>query len=214
MSRPPKPKPLAQKVAAILRAVKKLERNGRNNQDGYDYTRATDVFESVRDKLFAAGVLLLPDEAEPTYIGYVTNGGIVFTECRLRVAYTFTDGTESLPPLHCHGVGRTDDEKALYIAQTGAEKAFLKRVGLMAELIDDPEFTGQADHGYHGDTDEAEPRVAFQRSSDKTVTHAQRRAFASACESTHKTGDEILHYLFSAHQGIERRRPEARQAVH
>ena len=137
-----KSQPLAAKVAAVLRSVKKLERQGHNADGDYDYTRASDVFEAVRDKLFAKGILLLPDESEPTYRDIITNGGKAFLECRLSVSYTFTNGTESLDSKRCNGIGRTRDEKALYIAQTGAQKAFLKRVGLMAEVIDDPEFDG------------------------------------------------------------------------
>src|SRR5579862_9658611 len=144
MPRPKSEKTLAARVAAVLRGVKKLERKGHNAAGDYDYTRATDVFKAVRDRLFAQGILLLPDEGEPQYVPVQTNGGETLTECRLPVTYTFWASKESsLPPLRCHGVGRTRDEKALYIAQTGAEKAFLKRIGLMAEKIDDPEFDGQ-----------------------------------------------------------------------
>jgi hypothetical protein len=193
VSRPTKPVPLAATVAKVLLAVEKLTRAGHNQDDGYDYTRATDVFESIRAKLFAAGILILPDEAAPEYVQMPTNGGETLTECRLGVTYTITNGVESLPPLRCHGIGRKKDEKALYIAQTGAEKAFLKRVGLMAEYVDDPEFDGQ-------EQSDSPAERHTPRADDKTVTHAQRRAFATACESSNKTGDEILHYLFSAHQ--------------
>ena len=143
MTRSKTPTTLAAKVAQVLRAVKKLKRKGHNEERDFDYTRATDVFEAVRNQLFALDVLLLPDEGEPVYVAIQTNGGETWTECRLPVTYTFTDGETSLPPLRCHGIGRTPDEKALYIAQTGAEKAFLKRIGLMAEKIDDPEYDGK-----------------------------------------------------------------------
>lgn len=132
---------LTARVAKVFRAVKKLERRGHNTDDDYDYTRATDVFEEVRDRLFADGILLQRDEAEPVYVDKDTNGDGWLQECRLRVQYSFTDGESSTEPEHCNGIARkANSDKALYTAQTGADKAFLKRKGLMAEVIDDPEF--------------------------------------------------------------------------
>jgi hypothetical protein len=200
----PRPKtdlPLATKVANVLRAVKRLKRQGHNDDGDYDYTRATDVFSAVRDRLFAQGVLLLPNEGDPVYVPIQTNEGIVLTECRLPVTYTFKDAKEELPPLRCNGIGRTADEKALYIAQTGAEKAFLKRIGLMAEKIDDPEFDRNGDHEAH-ETGESIDDVAPMRvpNSQKPVTDSQIRAFNEACAANNKSMPEIVEYLTSAHK--------------
>lgn len=139
-----KPMNLTNRVAAVFHAVKKLERRGRNQDGDYNYTRATDVFEEVRERLFRQGILLHRDEDKPEYVDKQTNGGDWLQECRLRVTYWFSDGTEKTEPEHCNGVARKLDDKALYVAQTGADKAFLKRKGLMAEVIDDPEFDGQS----------------------------------------------------------------------
>ena len=203
----PRPKaelPLNKKVAAVLRSVKKLERKGHNANGDYDYTRATDVFKAVRNRLFAQGVLLLPDEGDPVYVSIPTNGGETLTECRLPVTYTFWESKDSsLPPLRCNGIGRTKDEKALYIAQTGAEKAFLKRVGLMAEKIDDPEYDGRqrSDHEQF-ETGESLDDVAPMRvpNSQKPVTPSQIRAFREACAQSNKSDDEISGYLLTAHK--------------
>lgn len=140
-----KEKKLAGKVAKIMRAVKKLEKYGTNDAGSYSFTRATDVFEQVRDRLFADGILLMPDEGEPVYVSIETNGGEAHIECRLPVTYTFTDGETELKPRRCNGVGRDHADKALYKAQTGSRKAFLKAVGLMAEETDDPEYEDAAE---------------------------------------------------------------------
>jgi hypothetical protein len=188
--RPKIPTSLAAKVAQVLRAVKKLKRKGHNDNGDFDYTRATDVFEAVRSHLFALDVLLLPDEGEPEYLPVETNGGEIWTECRLPVTYTFTDGTTSLPPLRCHGIGRTRDEKCLYVAQTGAEKAFLKRVGLMAEKIDDPEYDGKTSREPAGETlDDAAPMRTPRK--EQPLAAYQIDAVREALGSTGKTDAEL-----------------------
>jgi len=191
MSRPKTPLSLTAKVAAVLRSVKKLERKGHNDQGDYDYTRATDVFKAVRDRLFAQGVLLLPDEGEPVYVSIQTNGGETWTECRLPVTYTFWESKDSsLPPLRCNGVGRTRDEKALYIAQTGAEKAFLKRIGLMAEKIDDPEFDSKQSSTETTETlDDAAPMRTPRK--EKPLAAYQIDNIREAMANTGKTEEQL-----------------------
>jgi len=195
MPRPRAEKPLAARVAAVLGAVKKLERKGHNSNGDYDYTRATDVFKAVRDRLFALGILLLPDEGEPVYVSIPTNGGELLTECRLPVTYTFWESKDSsLPPLRCHGVGRTKDEKALYIAQTGAEKAFLKRIGLMAEKIDDPEWDGRQHSEQYGtgeSLDDVAPLKGSKRKREQPIRDFEVAAIENACADTQKKPAEI-----------------------
>lgn len=148
---------LQKRVAKIFRDVKKLERAGHNKERDYDYTRATDVFEEVRGRMFDAGILLMRDEAPAEYVDRETNGDGLLQECRLVVAYSFDDGTDATKPLRCNGLARDIDDKALYKAQTGADKAFLKRFGLMAEVVDDPEFDGAQEETLD---DVAAPRVS------------------------------------------------------
>jgi hypothetical protein len=193
--RPSKSTTLAGKVASVLRAVKQLERKGHNDDRDFDYTRATDVFKAVRDKLFAQGVLLLPDESEPVYVSIPTNGGETWTECRLSVTYTFWESKDSsLPPLRCNGIGRTPDEKALYIAQTGAEKAFLKRIGLMAEKIDDPEFDHQDESAGETLDDVAPPKV---RRMEKPLTDYQISAIREGMGTAHRSEEELAQAVAS-----------------
>ena len=196
MARPKMQVPLVTKIAQAFAAVERLQRLG-NHPRGFNYTRAHDVFEVVRHKLLDRGVIICPVESLPTYVEIETNGGERMTECRLQVTYTFQDDKERLdPPLVINGLGRSIGEEALEIAQTKAQKSLLKRFGIMADEQDDaPTADGYDEHDVHDAPTQRTPRA-----DDKTVTHAQRRAFAAACESTNKTGDEILHYLFSAHQ--------------
>lgn len=194
-----KPLNLAARVARVLRQVKKLERKGFNRAGNYGYPTASDVFEAVRDRMFADGILLLPDEATPEYVDRQTNGGELLQECRLTVTYTFSDGVTSLPSLKCNGAARDLADKALYKAQTGAEKAFLKRVGLMAEEVDDPEWDSRGDEDNPTESlDDVAPMHV--PSSQRPVTPLQISAFQDACAANGKTADEISHYLAGEHK--------------
>lgn len=144
MPRSKTPIPLVEKIAQAFEAVGKLQRAGENRTRHYRYTRASDVFEAVRSHLFRRGVLICPTENAPEYLQVgPSNSGEQITECRLQVTYTFRDALEKLEPMVFNGIGRSPDDKCLYMAQTGAQKALLKRFGLMAEETDDPEYDGQ-----------------------------------------------------------------------
>lgn len=184
---PRKASNLTTRVAQVLRQVEKLKRKGINKADGYDFTRATDVFAAVRDKLFAAGILLLPNEGQPEYVDRTTNGGELLQECRLPVIYTLTDGIDKLPPLTCHGIARDLSDKALYKAQTGAEKAFLKRIGLMAEEVDDPEYDGKA---ASETLDDVAPRRTPRK--EKPLAAYQIENVQAAMQATGKTEEQLV----------------------
>jgi hypothetical protein len=143
MSRPKTPVPLVDKITQAFKAVGKLQRAGTNTKRHYKWTRATDVFEAVRLEFFNRGVLVIHDEGTPEYVAVAqSNGGEQITECRLPVKYSFKDATSEIGPFTVHGVGRDIEDKSIYKAQTGAQKALLKRFGLMAEEVDDPEWDG------------------------------------------------------------------------
>lgn len=189
MSRPKIPVPLVDKIAQAFEAVGKLPRAGKNKLRGYPYTRATDVFEAVRSHLFRRGVLICPTEAEPKYVDIgPSNGGEQITECRLQVTYTFRDALEKLEPMVFNGVGRDVEDKSLYKAQTGAQKALLKRFGLMAEEADDPEWDGQ--QAPAGETiDDAAPMRTPRK--EQPLAAYQIDAVREALGLTGKTDSEL-----------------------
>lgn len=195
MSRPKKLVPLVDKIAQAFAAVERLQRKG-SHPRGFRYTRAHDVFEIVRAKLLDRGVIVCPVEGVPVYVERQTNGGELQTECRLQVTYVFQDAKEKLdPPLVINGCGRSVGEEALEIAQTKAQKALLKRFGIMADEQDDaPQPAGEAEANPHDGHDERSVPV-----DEKPVTHAQIRVFNEACKESGKTPEQILHYLFDTH---------------
>ena len=198
MPRKPKATHLVDKLTEALASVKKLERKGFNRDEGYDYTRATDVFEILRGELFKRGILCIPQEGKPEYVHLgLTNGGGQLIECRLPVTYIFRDAKEVLEPIMVNGSARDLKGKALYQAQTGAQKAMCKRFGLMAEVVDDPEFES---HEFNDDgAITAEVQTGATQRTPKTLTVPQIRAFQVACQENGRTDQEVTDYLFTVH---------------
>jgi hypothetical protein len=207
MGRPKLQKPLVDKIAEAFAKVEKLPRRGKNRTRDYPFTYASDVLDAVRADLLSRGVLIHISEDKPEFVPVAqTNGGEQLTECRLGVTYTFLDSKEKLDPMRINGVGRDVEDKSIYKAQTGAQKALLKRFGLMAEETDDPEFdVSHICDTYHPSetVDQAQAmREAEQRAPKpaKTVTIAQIHTFSDACRETGKSQDEVSGYLLTAHQ--------------
>lgn len=209
MGRPKVEKPLVTKIAEAFKAVEKLKRSGRNTKHNYDFTRASDVFEAVRLKLFDAGVLCCPSEAAPEYVQVgPTNGGEMLTECRLSVTYVFQDAAQKLEPMTFNGVGRDVEDKALYKAQTGAQKALFKRFGIMAEEQDDPEFESEET------IDDAAPmRVPRHQ---QPIRDFEVNSFQEACAASAKTAAEVGYYLrteFETESIVELKRRDFKAAI-
>jgi hypothetical protein len=201
VGRPKLQKPLVDKIAEAFAKVEKLPRRGKNKRRDYPFTYASDVLAAVRADLLSRGVLIHISEDKPEFFPVAqTNGGEQLTECRLGVTYTFLDSKEKLEPMRINGVGRDVEDKSIYKAQTGAQKALLKRFGLMAEETDDPEWDASTD----APTDQAQAmREAEARKpakQPKTVTIAQIHAFNDACRDTGKSQDEVSGYLLTAQQ--------------
>lgn len=202
MSRAKTPVPLVDKIAQAFEAVGKIPRKGTNQSRGYDFTRASDVLEAVRGELLKRRVLVCPSEGQPEYVSVgATNGGEQLTECRLAVTYTFRDALEKLEPMICHGVGRDVEDKALYKAQTGAQKALLKRFGLMAEEQEDPEFDGNVDASQTGETlDEVAPMRPKSKKREQPIRDFEIAAIENACVDTKKAQSEISEVMLTRFQ--------------
>lgn len=199
MSRPKNPVPLITAVARAFKGVEKLARRGKNKARRYPFTYASDVLEAVRDRLLGQDIIIHMTEAEPRYERNITqtNGGESITECNLAVTYTFMNALEKILPMTVNGVARDVEDKALYKAQTGAQKALLKRFGLMAEETDDPEFDHQGEPA--GETlDDVAPLRGPK--VPKVVTERQIVAFNEACVNAGKTEQEKSEYLLQTHK--------------
>lgn len=133
-----KRKELVKQLARIGKQLPELQKIGENPD--YTYLRVSDVLRAVREKLFAAGIVILPiDVAEVRARDpYKTASGDMTREIDCKITYEITNGEASLF-VESAGIGADYKGKALYMAETGALKALLKVLFLIAAEDDDPE---------------------------------------------------------------------------
>lgn len=130
---------LIKKLAAVMKAVERIPKNGHNSFYNYDYATEADIVAAVRNELASRNVICLPTignrHREP-----VGEKGMVLTH--LDMTFTFVDGDtgerEVCPWL---GAGADKEDKGVYKAMTGGEKYFLLKTFLIP-TGDDPEQDG------------------------------------------------------------------------
>jgi hypothetical protein len=161
-------------------ALTGLRKLGNYNSE-YKYLRILDITNALRGELFQRGLLLISSDIECEHESWTSPdfADRIYTEYRVRTQFTVSDGHHKIS-FFSYGVGRDMDGKALFIAQTGALKAWLKRLGLIFGEWDDPEV----------ETGEEYPRRATT-----ALASYQERAWHSALKSTGKTADQIDAYL-------------------
>ncbi len=184
------PKSIAARLAEACSKVSDLTKKGDNG--AYTYLRILDVANALRDELFSRGIVLIPNDVEcherffPSPIE-----GRAYTEIRVKTQFTVTDGRSS--QFYCaYGVGRDLDGKALFAAQTGALKSWLKRLGLIFGERDDPEVEAPAkSRDAQANVEELPRAVLAQR-------NYQKRALEAAIQSSGKMKPEIEALLSEA----------------
>jgi hypothetical protein len=139
-------KSLAAKLAEVCDAVGGVGKNGRNSEDGYRYQKWADISSAVRGEMAKRDLVLIPQEAEilseQRFETRTVKNGVLdapLVELKIKRGYTVTDGRESI---HGYGLGVGQDfrDKALYKAETGSLKYFLRGLFLIPDVEDDPEI--------------------------------------------------------------------------
>lgn len=133
------PDSLVEKISKACRGVENVLKQGDNGE--YAYLRILDISLALREKLFDAGVLIVPDDLECVMGGYASSDpNRPYTTATVKTMFTITDGVNEAR--YCaFGYAADLDGKAVAIAQTGALKSFLKRIALIFGEWDDPEWT-------------------------------------------------------------------------
>lgn len=185
-------KSLAQKLAEACDEVGGIEKKGRNDQQKYNYVKASDVAKEIRHKLFQRGIVIVPNELELLSERMQTNSGGWMTEIRLKTEYVVTDGFEELR-FSGYGVARDSGDKAVYKAKTGALKYFLRGLGLIPDEKDDPE----ADTSVDKDENTVVYEEAFEEKikNQQPIASFQIAGFLDACRVKGRTHDQITKYL-------------------
>lgn len=170
-------KPLAAKLAEVCEAVGGVGKNGKNENDGYRYQRWRDIAAAVRGEMAKRGLVLIPMDAEilseqrfPTQT--VKHGQIdaPLVEVKIKRGYRITDGVTSEFGWGL-GVGQDYRDKALYKAETGCLKYFLRGMFLIPDIEDDPEEA--ADH--------AQAEIAAVPAGER-IERAKQENYANAAD--------------------------------
>lgn len=138
--------PLARKLAAIIKKVKFVEKDGRNEHFGYGFTSEAALLSAVREHFADAHIAIIPRALPESLV--VTpgqgkkNDEIVTT---LMVEFTIIDGESGVREIGCYpGCGSDKLDKGPYKAMTGAEKYFYQKL-LLLPMGDDPEKPSRDD---------------------------------------------------------------------
>lgn len=192
------PKTLVEKLAAACDEVGGVEKRGKNTSQNYEYVKAADVAKAIRHELFSRGIILIADEESLEWIEFETKSGTVMKECRLKVAYRIRDAKEEIV-VHAFGVGMDAGDKAIYKAKTGAQKYFLRGLGLIPDEKDDVE----ADESVDREVMTRRPPApnGHKPGEGLVVADFQKNAFMAAAKKSGKTNQELLGYYGSI--GIE-----------
>lgn len=175
------PPSLPEKLLAVAKAIRNVEKRGRNDHHGYAFVQATDVVATVRKELHKRKVIVLPS----TIPGSVQHGpaiggrGMVTT---VDLSYRFIC-TETQRELTLTWTGAGADvggDKGLYKAMTGGLKYALIQ-SFLIPMGEDPEGDRTTTSGKSNDaTRDAAPRIP----TDRAKYLAQAAVSAGLAEET------------------------------
>lgn len=144
-------KSLTDLLAEACNAVGGVEERGRNVQQNYKYQRAADIYRAFRRELFSRGLVIMTNELalDLTQLTFSNARGETrqVNQAKLLVEYQIRGHGDCLPSQNHYGVGWDAGDKAIYKAKTGANKYFLKELGLIPDEKDqsDPEADESVD---------------------------------------------------------------------
>lgn len=131
------PNKLVQELAKIQKELDKIEKDGKNNRQGFDYVSESQVKSKLQNKLADHGIMIIPHYEILNSWTNQTNNGKTMNYVSVMGSFKLTNGSDefvgSMP-----GIGMDSGDKAIYKAETGAQKNFLMQLFLMS-TGDDPE---------------------------------------------------------------------------
>jgi len=199
---------LVKKLAAVMAAVERIPKRGRNDFHKYDYATEADIAATVRKELADRHVMLIPSITGEARHPVGEKGSVLTV---LDMMMTFHDG-ESGEALSYpwRGYGTDKEDKGGYKAMTGGEKYFLLKTFLMP-TGDDPE---QEERRQPARPTEArrlpqEPRApivnappAAKAGGGGVISDAQRKRFYAICKAANLPNEEVTAIL-KAKLGID-----------
>lgn len=128
---------LVKMLSEVQKELDKIEKDGKNNRQGFEYVSEAQVKAKLQKKLAEHGIMIIPSyEILNTWTNQ-TNNGKSMNYASVMGKFKLTNGTEGLVG-SMPGIGMDSGDKAIYKAETGAQKNFLMQLFLMS-TGDDPE---------------------------------------------------------------------------
>ena len=184
---------LVEKICAAVAGADTVLKEGDNGQ--YAYLRILDSANVLREKLFAAGVLVLPSDVECVVErreSAITDRQ--YTEATVKTRFTLTDGAGPSLEFYAFGFARDLDAKCVAVAQTAALKSFLKRLAMIFGNLDDPEVEQPSEHSLNLEEGEKEWGWDVR---EWPISRGEVIAFNSACQASGYGKKGIANYLDS-----------------
>lgn len=203
---------LVEKIAAICKSIDPVLKEGTADA-GFAYLRILDLANALREKLFDAGILIVPNDVEcvvERWESEVTDRH--WSSAQITTGFLITDGSQEIKTIG-HGYARDLDGHCVSIAQTMALKSLLKRLGLIFGEYDDPEK--QQDEGYTLNLAEGEKEWGYDL-REWPISRGEVIAFNAAALASGHTKKGITTYLdanFGAAKPSDLRRKQFAEAM-
>lgn len=128
---------LITKISNVQKELDKIEKDGHNKNQNYDYVTEAAVKANLQSKLAEQGISIIPSYEILNVWNTKTGRGSNLNFVSVMGKFEITDGIDSIHG-SMPGIGMDSGDKAIYKAETGAQKNFLMQTFLMT-TGDDPE---------------------------------------------------------------------------
>lgn len=128
---------LITKISNVQKRLDKIEKDGHNNNQNYDYVTEAAVKANLQSRLAEQGISIIPSYEILNVWNTRTGKGSNLNFVSVMGKFEITDGINSIHGT-MPGIGMDSGDKAIYKAETGAQKNFLMQTFLMT-TGDDPE---------------------------------------------------------------------------
>ncbi len=159
---------LVAKLAEVMAEIDHVEKKGRNAFHNYNYVKAADLANAVRQKLAAHSVVMMSDIVEVRNYETKNRKDEIMYGVDLKVKYTFFDGdSDATISFHGYGTALDSGDKASYKAQTGALKYALRNAFLVPDEKADPEADESVDKSVAEKPVKKDPPLIITATIDK-----------------------------------------------
>lgn len=132
---------LYQRLLAITSEIGKIEKTGRNSQQGYAFIEQAKIVAELRPQLVKNGVFIIPEVMERQLNSVTNSKGTTFTQAIVSMRFKVInaeDPTDSITVEWVAGEALDTSDKATNKAITAAQKTFLMKLFNISDQ-DDPD---------------------------------------------------------------------------